>query len=206
RGRSKLVGEPYAQALSSDGGPHHHSHRLVFKDRRWRESGKRQRRVDSGAPCAHPMAFAASVSRLGGELNGNYGDEENCPSCFLHFLFEPSLVFPLGSMSAGTQVAIKKVDDYVQRVFRFRDICAIEESVKQAFPNMQFRWDAEFHHLLVSVERGAQFEASGSGNDKRRWKFCQNFWRADRRNQGVLGISVGEIAERRTRSRFHRRR
>jgi len=57
-GGSELIGEPYPQALSSDGRPHHHSYSLVFEHRGWGESWKRQRGMDSGTPCAHPVTVS----------------------------------------------------------------------------------------------------------------------------------------------------
>src|SRR3954470_14966829 len=61
----------------------------------------------------------------------------------------PDLVFslclsPKSSASAQrvslpAQVAIKKLDDHVQRIPGLRNIYVVEETVEESFPHMQFR-------------------------------------------------------------------
>jgi hypothetical protein len=41
-------------------------------------------------------------------------------------------------------VAIEKLDDHIQRVLGLRNIHVVEESVKEAFPNVEFGLNAQF--------------------------------------------------------------
>jgi hypothetical protein len=62
-------------------------------------------------------------------------------------------------------VAIEKFDDHIQRIAGLRNIHVVEESMKEAFPNMELGVDTHFDQLLVRVKRGTHLEAACSGND-----------------------------------------
>ena len=51
----------------------------------------------------------------------------------------------------AAQVTIKKLNDDVQRVLRLRNIHIVKESVKKAFPHVEFGVDAQSSQLLVGI-------------------------------------------------------
>src|SRR5581483_9941320 len=102
-------------------------------------------------------------------------------------------------------MSVKKLDHYVERILRFWNICVVEESVKQTFPNVEFCFHAYVHHLLVSVESGAQLKAASAGNNQSRRELPQYVWRTNWGDQRVLRVSIGEITERGSCSWFHGR-
>jgi hypothetical protein len=63
----------------------------------------------------------------------------HCVILFSAFCLSPNSSASAQRVSLPAQVAIKKLDDHVQRIPGLRNIYVVEETVEESFPHMQFR-------------------------------------------------------------------
>jgi hypothetical protein len=72
-------------------------------------------------------------------ISGARTQRAHCLILFSAFCLSPKSSAAAQRVSLPAQVAIKKLDDHVQRIPGLRNIYVVEETVEESFPHMQFR-------------------------------------------------------------------